>query len=389
MPLETEILAPLQTIMLRDSEENKGAGHHVEQVEIVFAGTVSSGAVAAAWEAMVNRTEVLHRAFVMGAGETFLWQKAKTPGRLKTNEPLPGSFGAWLREDRIRPLLGAGVVAWRAVYWPETRRFVWTFHHALLDGRSITRILRSFLNCLFDGVPPEDLAITRWCLPDEKNREEAGKFFREEFANLKWSDAGTLPETKGLAKAVRCLGKDFVIRLEVFAAAMEVSSAMILTWSWGQVVARESHSDFAIVEQVRCGPPQPATAGFSMNTLPIVIWREDDSPLISQLRRFRARLMALREFESIAPWELPEDAVRMSNGPWAGVIMVERGTIGELAKVGKNVESLTLHEGRGDSLGAAAFIRPDLRLEVEGLGNQRLSTEWARFLEKMLNRPVV
>ncbi|MEO7098485.1 MAG: hypothetical protein ABI162_03925 [Luteolibacter sp.] len=379
MPREVEMLAPLQKIMLRDSLEHPEAGVHVEQVEIVFANEFSGESIAAVWNATVSRTKVLQMTFVIEEGEPVSWEIAAEPGFMKWDEPSPVSWEVWLEEDRVRRLLCPAAVPWRARYWAGERRMVWTFHHALLDGRSIARILRGFLNSLRRGISPVPLAITRWSSADGAMIAEATKFFSEEFAHLE--ACGSTPRWE--PKAVRCLGNQIAAGLESLATEMQISTATILTWTWGQAVARASGMDYAVVEQVRCGPPQIGTAGFSMNTLPMVIHRGNDAPIETQLRDFRSRLLTLRGFESISPYDLPPEVVQIANAPWSSVIMTERGNLAHMAEAGNDVESIKLHEWPGESLTAMTYLLPDLRLEVEGGANQELIYRWSELIENM------
>ena len=351
------LLAPLQRVMLRDSLADEGAGHHVEQVEILFKRGPVRGRVAAAWKNTVAGTE---------APLNFLNQQ----------EPLPTSWENWRQADRHRPLLAPHEVPWRAVYWPEEGRFIWTFHHALLDGRSITRVLRDFLERLAGGNP-EPLAVAEWRAPTAESLALAERIFREEAVSpieMRFPDGAAGP-------AVRCLGNDFAQRLESLAAAMEVTAATLLTWAWGQALVEISGVDTVVVEQLRAGAPQSGTAGFTMNTLPVPIHRAGDN-VARSLREFRARLLALRAIESVSPEDFAPGIFPDTNGPSGSVIMVERGTLRHLAG-GDFVESLVLHEAKGETLMATAHVLPDLRLEVEGPGRHDLLCGWVRVLERL------
>ena len=127
-------LAPLQRLMLQDSLAAKGAGLHVEQVEIIFSREIPGEHVISAWQETVSRTEALRITFVNGASEMAFIKPADFP---KVEAEIPESWQDWLETDRALPLLTPDDVPWRAVYWPLAGRFIWTFHHALLDGRSI------------------------------------------------------------------------------------------------------------------------------------------------------------------------------------------------------------------------------------------------------------
>ncbi|MEO8615726.1 MAG: condensation domain-containing protein [Luteolibacter sp.] len=387
MPLDAEVLAPLQIIMLRDSLAAERDGLHVEQLEIVFIDGHSGDQVAAAWDTTAARTEALQMAFVIEHGEPVAWRKTDVKHPLTLDRQVPASWEKWLTADRQLPLLVPNGLPWRVVYWPDERRFVWTFHHALLDGRSIARILHGFLNCLHDGQPPERLPATTWFPPDAQTTAKAEQVLGDEFAGLDQNETVPPPESRVSAKAVRCLGSDFATRLESYAAALQVSAPCILTWLWGQAVAHVSATKAAVVEQVRCGPPQAGKAGFSMNTLPLVIWRATPDPLESQLQKFRAHLLAMRGIEAIAPFDLPPKVNALANSPWSSVIMIERGTLNHIADPVNRVESITLHEFPGETLTAAAYLLPDLRLEVEGSENQRLLGAWVELLGLLLESP--
>ena len=369
--------------MLRDALAAGGEGPHVEQVEIIFRRKTAAAQVAAAWATVTAQTEALQMAFGIEAGEPTHWIKARRPGILNSDAPSPASWTEWLAADRLQPLLIPAACPWRAMYWPSERRFVWTFHHALLDGRSISRILHGFLQCLHAGITPDRLRLTTWPPPDSPaTTAAAGALLRKEFEAIQMPPPAPFP-TEAAAKAVRCLGGAFAGRLESSAAILQVTVPTLLTWAWGQAVAQASGTAAVAVEQVRSGPPQTGTAGFSMNTLPLVIHRADHRPLAGQLQDFRARLLALRDIETLAPYELPAEVLDATRSPWASVIMTERGTLAHTADPENLTESIRLHEGEGECLMAAAYQSPDLRLEVEGRAAEKLLDLWADGLESL------
>ncbi len=358
--------------MLRDSLAEPDAGHHVEQVEILFACARVRGRVAAAWEETIAATEALRVAFVTANGHAAGREFVTLRSFLNQHEPLPASWENWRQADRARPLLAPHEVPWRAVYWPDDGRFIWTFHHALLDGRSLARVLRNFLERLAGGNP-EPLAVAEWRAPTAESLALAERIFR---------DGGVRPiemsfPDEAAGPAVRFMGNDFARRLE----SMEGTAATILVWAWGQALMEISGADAVVVEQLRAGAPQPGTAGFTMNTLPVPIPRAG-ADVARSLREFRARLLALRAIESVSPEDFAPGVFPDTNGPSSSVIMIERGTLRYLAG-GDFVEALVLHEPKGETLMATAYVLPDLRLEVEGPGRHALLRDWVRVLERL------
>ena len=372
-------LAPLQRVMVWDSHATGEAGHHLEQVEIILARDFSGERVEAAWAETVARTEALRIAFLTVNGIPVGLERVSPRKQLELEQAEPRSWESWLAADRRRPLLAPHEVPWRAVYWQGARRFIWTFHHALLDGRSIARILRGFLARL-TGQDAEDLPLSRWSEPSPQVVAAAGKRFRE-MPVIAAPAKGQFHPEEPAGPAVRCLGNACAIRLDSRAAAMEVTTASLLTWAWGQALAETNATASVLVEQLRAGPPQSATAGFTMNTLPVVIHRAAASEVATSLRELHSRLRALREIEAVSPDDFPPGLFPNMNAPGASVIMIERGTLHHLAG-GDPVSSLVLHEAKGSTLMATAYRLPDLRLEVEGPGRHRLLESWIGILER-------
>jgi hypothetical protein len=385
-PSRRPLLAPLQCRMLQDSQLDGESGHHVEQVEIVFAPGPMRQRVAAAWRETVDRTEALQIAFLMDSDGRWSWKWVSPERNLNHLEPMPESWEFWLERDRCLPLLGPHQVPWRAAYGPQEGRFIWTFHHALLDGRSITRVLGDFLERV-SGNEVSGLAIAEWHSPTAEALVRAAEIFLDDFSDMERFSPKFPESISETETAVRWLGQGAVSRLESLAVAMEISTAAALTWTWGQALANASGVAAVMVEQLRAGAPQPGTAGFTMNTLPVRISRAGADEAQASLRAFRIRLLELRAVESVSCKDFPPGIFPNMDVPSTSVIMVERGTFRHLAGRVANsgiVESLTLHEPKGESLMATAHILPDLRLAVEGPGARGLLARWIAEIEQLV-----
>ena len=183
----------------------------------------------------------------------------------------------------MRPLPLDGVPPWRVTWWPDARKLVWTFHHALLDGRSITRILTAFQSRLLGNEDPGDLGLAFSQAPDPAQIDRALEFHRQAFARVEASLPEFARDTGGTpGQLCRSLGADVAARLEAAAARMESTAPTLVTWAWGQAVACAAGADAVVIGQVRSGPPQPGQAGFFMNTVPLVIHRAPSGPVLEQ-----------------------------------------------------------------------------------------------------------
>ncbi len=367
--------------MLRDSLAERDAGHHVEQVEIIFAPGPWRARVETSWTETVTRTEALRIAFSLENGQPSGVGPARPPDPLRRWETTPDSWEAWRSADRHRPLLAPGEVPWRAGYWPRTGRFLWTFHHALLDGRSITTILRAFL-ARQSGQAAADLALAKWQPPTAEAIALADRMFRRDF-QLPPAQRPIPVETDEGA-ALRFLGAGFRKRLDAVALEVESTTATLLIWAWGQALAEATGTDAVVVEQLRAGLPRTDAAGFTMLTLPVVIPRAADGHVEKSLREFRSHLLALRAIEGVSPADFQPGVFPDLDRVGSSVIMVEKATP-QYLMASETVASIVLHEAKGETLMATAHLLPDLRLEVEGPGRHGLLAGWLRVLAQLVS----
>jgi len=384
-------MAPLQSAMWRDSLLHRD-GRNIEQVEIRFREGLEKGRVVAAWRATVMATAALRLRFLFGDGEpvgTYLAGAAAEP--LSLLDDVPHVWSEWLASDRTMPLAEGGQ-PWRAAYFADARTFVWTFHHALLDGRSISRILRAFLERIEGAGDPGPLELATHSRPDTEVVAAAATFFTAAFEGVEEVRLEFPADRLGApVKVTRRLGNQIVNALEAAAERWKVTVPTLVTWAWGQAITRLSGSAKTAVGQVRAGAPQAGRAGFSMNTVPLAIERFDGGDLGGTLQRFRDQWLALRAFETISPECLPAGTFDSQTGPWpGGVVMVERGALVDQVGGGTVIEAIRLHEYAGEPLLASAWIRPDLDLEVEtdgsrfgGQAAEVMIEQWASVLKSL------
>jgi hypothetical protein len=353
-------LAPLQRVMLRDTLAAPSAGQHVEQVEICFCEGVASEKVERAWRETEKQTEALR----MGVED------------FEVMTPLLEPWETWLELDRAGCLLGTGQVPWRVKFWPDERRFLWTVHHALLDGRSLTRVVRAFLRRV-SGEEGGELALARWQAPTPGMIALAVERFGKTFAADEAMPAvGPLASTADPV-VVRKMGVEFAQQLAVMAAAIEVTPATVVIWAWGQALLRASGGAAVGVEQVRAGAPQPGTAGFTMNLLPLRIRRGHG---VTCIQEFRQQMLGLRDIETVSEPDFPQGVFPRGDTAWSSVIMVEHTAFEAAAEFPSIVKSHVLHESRCETLAASAHLLPDLQLQVEGPGQAVLLDCWAAAL---------
>lgn len=366
--------------MLQDSMAEPDAGHHVEQLEITFSRPLKIARANAAWSATIAACEVLRTAFIETEDNRFSRYQPTSFPETEIHTALPLYKELWLNHDRLRPLLAPDRVPWRTAFWPDSRRWLWSFHHALLDGRSITRILRTFLTHM-EQKPGDRLALSVWQPPSAAAVASATETFRrirQECPPPVWppdfsSDPGP---------AIHDLGHTVLGRLETLALEMKITTATAVIWAWGQALVELLGTNSVVVEQIRAGVPQPGCAGFSMHILPVMIPRSS----VAALPDFRNELLTMRKFEAVSPQDFPSEIY--PNTSDAPVIMVEHETLAHAFRDHPLLESVTLHERPASFPSATAFLSPDLQLKVEGPHRHTLLNHWCAKLKSLVEPTV-
>lgn len=374
-------MAPVQAAMLRTREP----GAEMEQAVLVFRGGWPRERIEEAWGETVAATAALG----CGLSEEGWIEELPAPA-IQWEKAEPESFEAWLEADRLRGFPEDGGVPWRVTFWSSARRWVWSFPHALLDGRSVARVLRGFLRRLAGGEG-EELPLATWQAADEAERKAAAEYFSKAHEGVE--PAAVDFGESGRARAVVELGAEMADGLDAAARASGTTPATLVIWAWGHALARAAGVEKLAVGQVRSGPPVAGRAGFTMNTLPLVVRRMRGGPAAEGWRALRQEMLALRAFERLAPEKLPAGIFQENGAPWSSVIMVEQGTAAHL--LGEDgvalLESMELREQPSGPPTASAYLRPDLRLEVETDAGERaaeaLLAHWAALLRAIVADP--
>ena len=384
-------LSPVQSAMLRNSLLHGASGRHIEQVVLEFNEPVEMDQVAAAWWATVKATVVLRTRFAFESGDPVALERCAEMGAYCDDLDDTIEFEAWLEADRQRGVRVDSEVPWRVNLWPNAKRMVWTFHHALLDGHSITRIVSCFLQRL-EGREPGPLELLGWEAPDEDRIAEASAFHAAELRNVTTRMPDFPEDVKQAASFRASLGAQSAAGLEAAAERMNVTTTTLLIWAWGQALATAAAAEAVVVAKVRFGASEPTVAGFYMNTIPLVVHRARQGSVSGQVQALWNKLQALRKVESVPIYALPEHFPVTAGTAWpGGVVMVESGTIQQQAGHFKAVRSINIRESAGGGLLACAHVLPEIQLEVQTNGDilgpqavEALLEHWKQIVSELV-----
>ncbi|MBW3570695.1 MAG: amino acid adenylation domain-containing protein, partial [Gemmatimonadetes bacterium] len=323
-------LSPLQHGMLFQALLAPGSGVNVEQVICRLREPVDAERLQGAWTRVVARHDVLRTRFRwIDVPERV--QEVAAAVRVKVERTDWAGLGAperrerlerRLAEDRARGFDLAAAPAMRLALFrmaPDEQVLVWTFHHILLDGKSVGHVLQELFTLYDAAVEGRDAA-----LPERRP-------FRDHVAWLRGRDAaadeaywaahlrgtGAPERVRGLRRAPRDPAAEPVAgdrELLLSAADTEALRAFegehgvwlntLVQGAWALLLGRYTGAGQAVFGAVRAGRAGVEGAegmvGLLINTVPVRIPLPPDARVIDWLREIGEGTAALLPHEHAA-----------------------------------------------------------------------------------------
>lgn len=319
-------LSPLQEGMLFHTLEAPTSGVYVEQYSCTLRGPLDVEALQAAWRRVVDRHAVLRTAF--------LWEGLDEPlqvVRRQTDPPwtvldwqaappdeVVERLQALLREDRIRgfdvtqaPLMRMTLIR-RA---PEEHRFVWSFHHLLLDGWATALVINEVFTiyaALVRGtvpslphVPPYHDYIA-WL--QQQDLGDVKRFWTEQLQGFTAPTSLPIDQPTLHADTAHYVQQEVTMdastteSLRALARAHRLTLNTVLQGAWALIVSRYSGEEDVLYGTTVSGRPAALRGveqmiGPFINTLPVRVAVSGEKRLIPWLAEVQAQQVALRQYE--------------------------------------------------------------------------------------------
>ena len=318
-------LAPLQEGMLYHHLSGSGRGVDVAQMVCTLPEAIDLPCLERAWQAVTDRHSALRAAFGWGDDDRpFQWFRDAVRIGIADHDwrDIPAGeqedrLAAFLAEDRERGFELSGAPLFRLAHFrmgAEHHVLVWTFHHIILDGRSLPILLDEVFaihDARFAGgecrLP--DPTEYRDVLVGLDGREPASTeeaYWRESMAGLSEPtrlaiDRGAGGDARSATVGLR-LPEGLTNALGELARENGVTVNTVVQGAWALLLARYSGTQdvvFGVTRACRHSrvPGSEHAVGFFMNTLPMRIRTASDPRLGDWLREIRRQHLALREFE--------------------------------------------------------------------------------------------
>jgi amino acid adenylation domain-containing protein/non-ribosomal peptide synthase protein (TIGR01720 family) len=326
-------LAPLQEGMLFQGLLAPESELYFEHLTAELAGPLDAGAFARAWQAVVDRHPALRTAFaweglerplqVVRRGVELPWTEEDWRGVPRAEQP--ARLAAWLAADRARPFDLARPPLMRGALLrtaEDRHRFVWSFHHLLLDGWCFSLLFQdvfAFYQATTAGraavLPPVRPYRDFIAWVARQDADAAERYFRRTLAGFTAAtplplDRPALPpgDDGGPRDLDLRLSPALVEGLDHLARRRDLTLNTLVQGAWGLVLAcfAGSAGDPDVVfGSVVSGRPAElpgveSMVGLFINTLPVRLAADPKAPVDGWLAEVQERLLEVRQHETAA-----------------------------------------------------------------------------------------
>src|SRR5256885_7161372 len=418
-------LAGIQAGLLFHSQASFESGLYTEQVNFHVEGAFHLEAFAGSWRQLLAAHPILRTSFV---GEDVLtqavWQRVPLPLRVIDATPLSPQeqddlVHVYQQADRqygfVReqaPLLRLTVFRLGA----DHHQFLWSFHHAILDGWSVSLLLQEFFaryQALSQGYQPQLSAgrpyrdYIAWL--QQQDQPEAEAFWQKQLVGLTTPTPLPLkasqPEAEPSYRQQNLLlSREVSQGLNTVARALQITVNTLLQASWAYVLSRYSGQAEVLFGMVVAGREAElvgveSLVGLCINTVPVRIALPGQEPVAAWLRQLHEQLAMLQHY-SYYPLRQIQSLSELGAGQslFQSILAFENypieQTLEQLQHSGLHLRSIEAQERTNYPL--SAIVLPGEQLELKlGYQEQALEAElvsrmldlWQQVLQALVQRP--
>jgi amino acid adenylation domain-containing protein len=317
----------MQGNMLSATLFDQREGTYIQQLVLRTSENLDEDAYRAAWTRLVARHDILRTAFAWRNLEapqqrvepavTMPWSDLDWRGLARAEQE--SRFDAFLAEDRLRgfDMAEAPLHRLSLIRTGEDEHWaIWTYHHALLDGRARLIIMEELFRvyqALRDGHEPELAPPTPyrnyigWL--DSLDFAASENYWRDLLADFEEPNRilSALSEPRPLSPAhtgglVQAWApKALYEALQELAEKQDVTLNTLVQAAWGLLIARHSGLDDVVFGATRsCRKSVPggeAIVGPIINTTPVRLKIDPARPVAEFIRELRRQHLSVRDHE--------------------------------------------------------------------------------------------
>ncbi|MFP5274543.1 amino acid adenylation domain-containing protein [Coleofasciculus sp.] len=324
MPVNSQ-LSSMQQGMLFHSLYEQQSGVYIEQGIGCLREKLNVSALSQSWQRVVERHSILRTSFHWDDShhlQPLVSKLGKLPleqqdwrGLSKSEQE--SQLQAYLQRDRLRGfnLTEAPLMRLALFQWSEAEfKLVWTFHHALLDGRSILIVLQEVFAFYeaFDQNQELQLEEVRpyqdyidWL--QHQSLTEAEEFWRQQLRGFAepihlLGAKGSTPQPVSYSTQKIHLSTTSTSALNALAKEHQLTLNTLVQGAWALLLNRYSDKDDVIFGATRACRhsglgSMKSMVGLFINTLPVRVQVNPDLPLVPWLKALREQWISLRDYE--------------------------------------------------------------------------------------------
>ncbi|HEY8715533.1 MAG TPA: condensation domain-containing protein, partial [Candidatus Acidoferrum sp.] len=320
-------LSPMQQGMLFHYLKEPHSGVDIEQIVVHLPEKIDATRLEQAWQWLVQRHEVLRTRFIWEGQETLqeVMADVTTPfavhdGRGLSEKDRGERLKKYLQADRVRgfDLSEAPMLRLALFEWSETSfSVVWSFHHALLDGRSYPVLLREAFEAYAELIAsgaiserPEPFLYRRYIdWLQEENFDAAEEFWTKRLAGFTAAtplvvdrQAAADSESYQQGEAWEQVDATTTGALRNLAKARELTLNTLVMGAWAILLHKYSREEDVVFAATRAGRKSSVTnadetAGLFINTVPVRAQVRDEDSVVSVCQEIRKLWLAMRPYE--------------------------------------------------------------------------------------------
>ena len=313
-------LSALQEGMLYHDQLEPGAGVDVEQYIFTIEAPVDSARLRRAWQLASERYDALRTSFRWDGDRPLqeVWPAATIPFAVEARSGLVPDereryAASCLPHERSAIQLSrAPLMRVRLIRWSESAStLIWTMHHAILDGRARSILLRDIV-AAYSGhalTPPAVQFGAQIAWLQGRDFSTSEPFWRAYLAGV--AAPTPLPAASAAERGVppglplvatRTLAPGETAALTALAHANGLTINVLVQAAWALLLSRCALTPDVIFGAVRAcrhsgAAGSEAIVGLLVNTLPLRIHIDEDQPLVAWLQHVRTQWEALRDVE--------------------------------------------------------------------------------------------
>lgn len=319
-------LSPLQEGLLFHTLSDPTSRMYFNQTLVTLRGELDEAAFRAAWQDVVARHPILRTFFVWEGVESPVQVVKRTAEMPLVYEDRRGS-AAGQREAHIEELRRTDLARgfelsqaplMRAVLMrtaEDSHDLFWSFHHILMDGWSMFRVLGQVFGAYDASIEGKPFEVEgsrpyrdhiRWLKQQSLPRAEA--FWRENLAGFTAPTplpADSSPDdsaAEDFATLSAHLSAETTTALSALATNHHLTLNTILQASWALLLSRTSGEDDVLFGAIVSGRPPELDGvenmvGLFINSLPVRVGVPADARLLPWLKELQVSQAALRDFE--------------------------------------------------------------------------------------------